>query len=360
MDPGVRYRAGTEDDLDACTRIWKAAIDDYQGRLSQPPMPDDLGPLRRLLGHFLATDPDRFWVAERADGEHCIGFGSATVRDDLWFLGMLFVDPGLHAGGIGSALLDRTLGGSEPGVRGGPAGITRWGTCTDSAQPVSNGLYARRGLVPRVPVWRLSGEIRRPGALPALSPGLEAVPFEAIAAEGPDGHRRLADAVNEVDRAVIGLEHGRDHAFLRREGREGLLVRERGGRPVGYGYGSGVGRLGPVAALDPDELPAVIGAVLHETPPAGAVVTRPPPLARSWRPASASRGSRACSAGPTVPPPSSVICRSRWHSSDPPGRTSPGASPDGRCQTPSQGRCTPVRAGCRRHTAMVAGPCDRC
>jgi GNAT superfamily N-acetyltransferase len=285
MDPGVRYRAATEDDLDACTRIWKAGIDDYQGRLNQPPMPDELGPLRRLLAHFLATDPDRFWVAERQHGEHCIGFGSATVRDDLWFLGMLFVDPRLHAGGIGSALLDRTLGGSEPGIPGGAAGITRWGTCTDSAQPVSNGLYARRGLVPRVPVWRLSGEVRRPGALPALSPALEAVPFEAIAAEGPDGHRRLADAVNEVDRAVIGLEHGRDHAFLRREGREGLLVRERGGRPVGYGYGSGVGRLGPVAALDPEELPAVIGAVLRETPPAGAVA--------AWIPGDAATATRA-------------------------------------------------------------------
>jgi GNAT superfamily N-acetyltransferase len=276
----VRYRPGGEADLDACTALWKAGIDDYQARLNQPAAADDLRPLRRLLEHLVTTDRGRFWIADHpaAPGSGPIGFASATVRGDLWFLAMLFVDPSSQRNGVGAALMDRAqVGRGAPGaVVPGPddplgTGIRRWGMCTDSAQPVSNALYARRGMVPRLPIWRLSGEVRRPWALPDLPATLELVEFEALAADGPDGHRRLADLVNAVDREVIGLEHGQDHAFLRRDGRSGFLVRERGGRPIGYAYGSGVGRLGPVAALDPALIPALIGAAIREIPAGGPV-----------------------------------------------------------------------------------------
>ena len=65
MAPGrlVTYRPGRDADLDACIRTWKAGLEGYQAPLGLPPAPDDLGPLRRLLAHTLATDPDRFWVA---------------------------------------------------------------------------------------------------------------------------------------------------------------------------------------------------------------------------------------------------------------------------------------------------------
>jgi GNAT superfamily N-acetyltransferase len=309
VSPGaIRYRRATEADLDACTRIWKSGIDDYQGRLNQPPMPGELGPLRRLLAHALGTDPDRFWVASREPrageaGRHerggdCLGFGSATIRGDLWFLAMLFVEPGQQAAGIGSALLDRTLVGcdpeaaapahvsaADPAAAGTVTPVARWGTCTDAAQPISNALYARRGIVPRLPVWRMVGEIRHPSAIPALPGSLETVSFEAIAEGAPDGHRRLAEVVNELDRSLLGIEHGRDHAYLRREGRSGLLVRERNGRAIGYGYASGVGRVGPVAALDPDLMPAILGAVIRETPAPGPIAT--------WVPGSATAATRA-------------------------------------------------------------------
>src|SRR5512132_4035320 len=81
----VRYRPGTSDDLDECTRIWKAGIEDYQSRLNQPAMPDDLAPLRRLLAHLMDTDPDRYWVAVGPDGG-VLGFSAASVREGLWFL----------------------------------------------------------------------------------------------------------------------------------------------------------------------------------------------------------------------------------------------------------------------------------
>lgn len=290
----VAFRPAREADVDACTRVWKAGIDAYQQRLGQPPTPDDLAPLRRLLVHLLATDPDRFWVATGraetvagtataddpagAGRDGILGFAAATVRDDLWFLAMLFVEPDAQGRGVGQGLMDRAQAGRNVDP-GGPAvpgpdvppgtAIRRWGMCTDSAQPISNALYARRGMVPRIPIWRLFGEVRRWAALPVLPRHLESVPFEAIAGADPDGHRRLADIVDALDREIIGISHGRDHAFLRREGRSGFVVRERGGRALGYAYGSAVGRLGPVASLDPELHPALLGVVIRETPVPG-------------------------------------------------------------------------------------------
>ncbi len=282
----VTYRLGRDSDITACLHVWRASVDEYQGRINQPPLPEETGPLRRHLAHMAATDPNRFWVAENAapgstSGEpRPVGFALATVRDGLWYLAMLFVLPELQGLGIGGALLDRAQAGRET-PSGGPAvpspdapldsGIHTWGMATDAAQPISNGLYARRGMAPRLPIWRLAGEPHRWGALPALPETLEAISFDAIAANGHAGPRRLADAVDDVDRAVLGITHQQDHEFLRRDGRAGFLLRERGGRILGYAYGSSTGRLGPVAALDPDLLPALLGVAVRNTPILGTV-----------------------------------------------------------------------------------------
>lgn len=300
----VAFRPGRASDIAACLGVWRAAVDDYQGRLNMPPLPEETGPIRRHLTHMLATDPDRFWVAETgtvADAavhgsgpSQLVGFAMATVRDGLWYLAMLFVLPRLQGRGIGAALLDRAQAGRNVPA-GGPAvpcpddpldsGIHTWGMATDTAQPISNGLYARRGMLPRLPVWRLAGEPFRWSAVPELASSLEAIPFESIAANGHDGPRRLAEAVDEIDRDVLGLTHRGDHEFLRRDGRAGYLVRERGGRGLGYAYGSTTGRLGPVAAVDPALLPSLLGVAIRQTPILGTVGT--------WVPASAEPAVRA-------------------------------------------------------------------
>lgn len=312
--PAVRYRPGRETDLDACTRIWRIGIEDYQARLNQPPMPEDLAPLRRLLTHLLATDPERFWVACRADDEAAlIGFSSASLREGLWFLAMLFVDPAAQADGVGQALMDRAQAGRDVDP-GGPAvpspdapldsGIHTWGMCTDAVQPISNGLYAKRGMVPRIPIWRLFGEVRRWSAVPPLPAGLVAVPFERVEHEGSDGERRLAATLDEFDRELLGAAHHVDHAYLRREGRVGFLAREAGGRTLGYVYGSGVGRLGPVAAIEPGLLPALIGTAIRETPALGSVA--------AWVPGTAAGAMRAClDAGLRIDGLPGMICWSR-------------------------------------------------
>jgi GNAT superfamily N-acetyltransferase len=311
----VRFRPGRSDDLDACTRIWKAGIEAYQSRLNQPPMPDELGPLRRLLAHLMHTDPDRFWVAERE--ERVVGFASASVREGIWFLAMLFVHPDDQAAGLGQALMDHAQAGREvdPGGRAVPgpddpldSGIRAWGMCTDAVQPISNGLYAKRGMVPRIPIWRLFGEVRRWTALPLVPASLEVVPFETLATPEPDGDRRLQAALDDLDHEVIGSAHPADHDFLRREGRVGFLLRERGGRALGYAYGSGVGRLGPVSAVDPALHPVLLGLAIRETPALGDVAI--------WVPGTADVATRALlDAGLRLDGFPGLVC---WSSADHP------------------------------------------
>jgi hypothetical protein len=296
----IAYRLATEGDLPACTEVWHRSLSDYQGRLNRPAFPLDLEPLRRLLAHIRSTDPEMFWVATRDEQagdkrDRVVGFGAAYRRGAVWFLAMLFVDPGEQARGLGRELLIRTFPGSMAPDPEGPVVLV---TATDSTQPISNGLYARHGMVPRLPVFQLVGRPRR-GVLPGLPSGVTATRFEDIALEGavredraqpdgaqpdgaqpdgaqPDGAQHDAGwlrAVNAIDREVLGYEHPLDHHWLRLGGRQGFVYdagRGAGSRPIGYAYTSAVGRVGPIAALDDQLLPAIAGHVLDAIPPRGA------------------------------------------------------------------------------------------
>jgi len=266
-------RPATPDDLEACAAIWAVSINEYLVRLNQREIPPDASGITSLFRHTQASDPERFLVAVRwdpADGapeaERIVAFVSAVERGRSWFLSMLFVLPEEQASGIGRQLLERVL--PDPG-----RGMVL-GTATDSAQAISNALYSRYGMVPRMPLLDLTGELRHPEVLPMLPDGITTTTFEAIVAgaTGVDGagHRALAAIVGSLDRATLGVEHPQDHAYLRSAGRHGYVYREAGGDVVGYGYGSETGRIGPVAVVDDKLLAPVLGHLLRTIQPRGA------------------------------------------------------------------------------------------
>jgi GNAT superfamily N-acetyltransferase len=259
LPDGVVSRPATEDDLPACAAIWRDGINDYLGRLNQPAIPEDTAALSRLHAHVRSTDPERFRVATR--GGRPIAFGAAARRDDLWFLSMLFVQPGEQAGGLGRALLEELLPRADEGAI--------LATVTDSLQPISNALYAAFGMVPKMPLLDLTGYITRPEALAELPHGTTATAFEAVAADGT-GHAELATIVNDLDRELAGFNHPQDHAFVRREGRLGFLYRNGSGEVLGYGYAAPSGRVGPIAVRDSALLGPVLGHLTRTVQPRGA------------------------------------------------------------------------------------------
>jgi len=267
---GVEYRTAVPDDLAACASVWREAINDYIVRLGVPEIPGDAGPIGRLHAHIQATDPDRFWVATR--DERIVGFAAATVRGRVWFLSMLFVVPGEQRRGVGRALLARVLPADHSADHSAAHDEMVLATCTDSAQPVSNALYSRYGIVPRMPLIGLTGRPHGPGAIEPLPAGVAAVPFDRVAAGPPDGpgHRELVAAVDALDAELAGFTHPQDHRFLRAEGRRGFLYRAGDGSILGYGYASEVGRVGPVAVSDEALLGPVLGHLLTVVQPRGA------------------------------------------------------------------------------------------
>ena len=268
MTPRVSLRPARPGDLAACTRIWAAAnADYYRRRLNRAWEPGELGPLQRFLAHLLSTDPALFQVATRtgeSGAEQVIGFGAANERGPAWFLSMLFVRPDSQAEGVGRMILEQIL----PGQVGHE---TILGTATDSVQPISSALYGRYGMVPRLPAFQFVGRPVGSGRLPPLPEGIRVDPLDG---GGPDGMGGAADgeraeAMDHVDREVLGHLRPEDHRFLRQEGRLGFVYRSAEGHPLAYGYASPTGRLGPVAVVDVDLLAPVTAHLLESVVPPG-------------------------------------------------------------------------------------------
>jgi GNAT superfamily N-acetyltransferase len=260
----LTYRPVRIDEIETCAGIWRTAINDYVVHLGQDEIPPELNPIIRLFTHLQSTDPERFLVATAQD--RVVAFVSAISRERVWYMSMLFVLPELQGAGVGRRLMERVLPADD--------GIAR-ATATDSAQPISNALYATYGIAPRMPLLNLSGLPERPEAFGPLPSGVVPVPFDTIATGPPGGpgHGALVAAIDALDREVLGASHPMDHRFLRSEGRRGWLYNGPDGTPLGYGYSGEAGRLGPLAVRDEALLAPILGHLTSAVVPRGAFAT---------------------------------------------------------------------------------------
>jgi len=225
-DAAVVYRRATVADLPRAFHVFRTALNAYLEPAGQSPIADEDD---QHLGyrHFLRHDGERFCVAER--DHEVVGWGAGIVRGDWWFLSGLFVLPEAQGIGVGARLFDLAHAGA-------PLGAVR-ATATDSLQPISNTLYARRGLLPREVLVGFGGRPREGLARPRLGT-LEPEPLTI--ASIPE--------LREIDAAASGVDRTVDHGFyLGTSGRRGWLFR-RAGRPVGYIMVRPDGWVGPAAA----------------------------------------------------------------------------------------------------------------
>jgi GNAT superfamily N-acetyltransferase len=231
MLAAVEIRRATEADLDAEYDVFRAAIGDLFRRHSfDPPSPPREAFVMQQR-HLLRHDGERSLVA--VDGGRVVAFAAALVRGEAWFLASLFVLPELQSRGLGKQLLDGVWG----------EGRGRRLTLTDSIQLVSNGLYARRGLVPATPMLHLGGVVGE-----GAEPGVE--PVE------PD-----AATLAALDEAAYGFDRAPDHEHWGRLARATVWARD--GEPVAYAYAWEHGRIGPLAGRDGPGAAAALQAELR-------------------------------------------------------------------------------------------------
>jgi GNAT superfamily N-acetyltransferase len=234
----VELRPTAVEDLPQLYDVFGAAIGElYRRHALEPPDPP-FDVFRLQHEHVLGDDGDRCRVA--VDRGRIVGYVAAIVRGDSWFLSSLFVRPQAQGRGVGSSLLDAVWGDGHAHRR----------TLTDAIQLVSNGLYARRGLIPVTPALHLGG---RPRARPALE------------ARRPDPGALLA-----LDLAAYGFDRAADHSYWQRHG--GCTLWLRGGEPVAYSYVFPGGRVGPLAGITGTDAAAALESQLARLETASLVV----------------------------------------------------------------------------------------
>ncbi len=201
--------------------VFFRSMEDLDERRRRVLQPRDPRPLEAHLRHLQASDPRTCIVAD--DHGSLAAFGVAMVREGQAFLSFLFVVPAWQGRGIGRAV---TLACLQA------AGETlRVATCAEADQLVSTGQYASLG-----------------------------VQAHLLDASGPPD-----SAVGALDLEVLGYRRPLDHAFWASGGRRGWSF-EASGTLLGYGYAHPSGRIGPVAARQPDLLPAMLGHLVRGTP----------------------------------------------------------------------------------------------
>ncbi len=245
----IFYRPAREDELARAEELVTASINDLTLRHGFGRMASVRPPHFQLFS--LKDDPDGLWVAE--DGGEILGFAFSWVCGTLWFLAELFVAPDQQGRGVGNELLKRTIAQAEKAQASEKALITF------AFNTVSQGLYIRHGLFPRMPLYLVS--VSRE----AWSPRAPSASFAASAIDTSHLQEMAA-----IDAHALGISREKHHRYLIADsGLNGFLFYEDGGC-VGYAYISPEGHVGPLAVTRPDALEAVFAAALNKASELGA------------------------------------------------------------------------------------------
>jgi ribosomal protein S18 acetylase RimI-like enzyme len=204
--PGFQIRALEDTDLAAAAAVSAAAFD---LDLGEPSVRDRW---RARVAHPLSTDPDGAFVAE-SEGR-VIGVAQAVLRERLWSLSLLAVQPEAQTTGAGRALLERALAYDA----GTDAGLI-----PSSSDPRALRLYARAGFS-LLPTFEATGSIDR-SSLPRPNPDVRA------------GGSADLEALSPISRDIRGAPHTLELEFVLQQGAQLLRIAERGFAVAAPGHG---------------------------------------------------------------------------------------------------------------------------
>jgi len=247
----ILYRPARADELPATQQHVVRSINDLSERHGFGPMASVRAPDFQLFS--LKDDPAGLWTAEQ-DGE-IVGSAFSWTCGDLWFLAELFISPDHQGHGVGNELLKRTL------EHANTSGASHRALITFTFNHISQGLYIRHGLFPRLPIYFFSAPHETLTArLPAER--LRCMPIENDAAHlGP---------LAAVDAVALGFSREKHHKFLIGDpATKGFLLYE-GDACVGYVYVNLGGHAAPFAVVGPDIAGAAFVSALHLAVESGA------------------------------------------------------------------------------------------
>jgi GNAT superfamily N-acetyltransferase len=229
------YRPAQAQDLAATDALVVATINDLTERHGFGPMAAASPPNFQLFS--LKDDPAGLWIAE--DGGDILGFAWSWVCGDVWFLAQLFVDPAQQGRGIGNELLKRTM---EHARRSGAA---HKALITFTFNRVSQGLYIRHGLFPKMPIYYFGAARER------VMENLPEPPLRSVAIDGTAAHMKI---LSEIDAHAVGAAREKHHHYLLNDPENTGVMLYAGNACVGYAYIASSGHIGPLAVTRADVL----------------------------------------------------------------------------------------------------------
>jgi|ERR1700730_2658778 ribosomal protein S18 acetylase RimI-like enzyme len=222
------FRPARADELARAEALVARSINDLTERHGFGPIATLRPPDFQLFS--LKDDPDGLWVAED-DGE-IVGFALSWVCGSLWFLAELFVSPGHQGRGVGNELLARTFEHARK------AGATNKSLITFTFNVVSQGLYIRHGLLPRLPIYLVSA------TRDTLKTSLSGETLRTTPIEPTSSHLRT---LTQFDVSVLGISREKHHRYLYNDGTMKGVFLHDGDDCIGYAYVSTIGHVGPLA-----------------------------------------------------------------------------------------------------------------
>ena len=245
------FRPARAEELQRAEELVVRSINDLTERHGFGPMATLRPPDFQLFS--LKDDPEGLWVAE-ANGE-IVGFALSWVCGDLWFLAELFVAPDQQGRGVGNELLSRTF------EHAGKAGATNKCLITFTFNVVSQGLYIRHGMFPRLPIYAVSG------ARDALMTRLQGEKLRLTPIEPIASHLK---SLAQLDLSSLGVSREKHHRYLLSDSTmNGILIHD-GGDCIGYAYVSATGHVGPLAVAQARGMDAVFRTALNLAASSGA------------------------------------------------------------------------------------------
>jgi len=240
----VIYRPARAQDLQRADELVVGSINDLTERHGFGAMVVPRPPRFQLFS--LEDDPDGLWVAE--DAGQFVGFAFSWACGNLWFLAQLFVSPDQQGHGIGDELLKRTLNHAQKN------GATNKALITFAFNRVSQGLYIRHGLYPRLPLYffSVSREV--------LQGRLQGAQFRCAPLEDSAAHLH---SLVHVDARTLGISRAKHHRFLIDDKTTRGVAFYAGDDCVGYAYVSSDGHVGPLAVAQPDAIGTAFRTALN-------------------------------------------------------------------------------------------------
>lgn len=222
------FRPARAEELQRAEELVVRSINDLTERHGFGPMATLRPPDFQLFS--LEDDPDGLWVAE-ANGE-IVGFALSWVCGDLWFLAELFVAPDQQGRGVGNELLARTFEHARK------SGASTKSLITFTFNVVSQGLYIRHGMFPRLPIYLVSV------AHDALMTHLQGEKLRSTPIKSTASHLKT---LAQFDLSSLGVSREKHHRYLLNDSKmKGVLLHDDGDC-VGYAYASATGHVGPLA-----------------------------------------------------------------------------------------------------------------